>query len=161
MPLVVTLGGCSRRTQQSSSLDWSPTYTTFTVAVLLIHDHMSFQNVLWSLDLCHMTLVPTLSISQPHCMCHSCTMDQQSHTIWFTTTPKGQHQQGYLLMRVQLFMQFFEQVFCYTSMSLFSNHFFVTVRLEVLDQVFKCLGNYSLFRALITQLQRSVLFPDE
>ena len=30
-------------------------------------------------------------------------------------------------MRVQLFMQFFEQVFCYTSMLLFSNYFFVTV----------------------------------
>ena len=30
-------------------------------------------------------------------------------------------------MRVQLFMQFFEQVFCYTSILLFSNHFFVTV----------------------------------
>ena len=28
-------------------------------------------------------------------------------------------------MRVQLFMQFFEQVFCYTSMLLFSSHFFV------------------------------------
>jgi len=26
-------------------------------------------------------------------------------------------------MRVQLFMQFIEQVFCYTSMALFSSHF--------------------------------------
>ena len=56
--------------------------------------------------------------------CHSCTMDQQSHTVQFTTIPKGQHQQDYLLIRVQLFMQFFEQVFCYTSMSLFSSNFF-------------------------------------
>ena len=28
--------------------------------------------------------------------------------------------------RVQLFMQFIEQVFCYTSMTLFSSHFSVT-----------------------------------
>ena len=63
MPLVITLGGYSRKTQWSPLLDWSPTYTTFIVAVLLIHDHMSFQNVPWSLDLCHVTLVPTLSIS--------------------------------------------------------------------------------------------------
>ena len=39
-------------------------------------------------------------------VCHSCAMDQQSHTVWFTTTPKGRRQQGYLLTRVQLFMQF-------------------------------------------------------
>jgi len=29
-------------------------------------------------------------------------------------------------MRVQLFMQFIEQVFCYTSIALFSSYFFVT-----------------------------------
>ena len=39
-------------------------------------------------------------------VCHNCAMDQQSHTVWFTTIPKGQRQQGYLLTRVQLFMQF-------------------------------------------------------
>jgi len=67
VPLVITLDGCSRRTQWSSLLDWTSTYTTFTVAVLLVHNHMFFQNVLvitWS---CHVTLVPILFTSQPHC----------------------------------------------------------------------------------------------
>ena len=50
--LVITLGGCSRRTQWSSLLDWTTTYTTFTVAVLLlVHDHMFLQNVLQPHDL--------------------------------------------------------------------------------------------------------------
>ena len=43
MSLVVILGGCSRRTWWSFLLDWSPIYTTFTVAVLLVHDHMLSQ----------------------------------------------------------------------------------------------------------------------
>ena len=30
----------------TSLLDWTTTYTTFTMAVLLVYDHMSFQNVL-------------------------------------------------------------------------------------------------------------------
>ena len=52
MSLVITLGGCSRRTWWSSSLDWTTTYTTFTVAVLLlVHDHMFLQNVLQPCDL--------------------------------------------------------------------------------------------------------------
>jgi len=49
---VITLGGCSRRTQWSSSLDWTTTYTTFTVAVpLLVYDHIFLQNVLQPRDL--------------------------------------------------------------------------------------------------------------
>ena len=52
MSLVITLGRCSRRTQWSSFLDWTTTYTTFTVAVLLlVHDHMFLQNVLQPCDL--------------------------------------------------------------------------------------------------------------
>ena len=52
MFLVITLGRCSRRTQWGSSLDWTTTYTTFTVAVLLlVHDHMFLQNVLQPRDL--------------------------------------------------------------------------------------------------------------
>ena len=47
MSLVITLGGCSRRTQWGSLLDWTTTYTILTVAVLLlVYGHMFFQNIL-------------------------------------------------------------------------------------------------------------------
>ena len=84
--------------------------------------------------------------------CPSCTMNQQLYTIQFTTIPKEQYQQGYLLIRVQLFIQFFEQIFCYTSMSLFSSHFFVTdnlldklskkkLRVETMEKLFTKIRN--------------------
>ena len=48
----ITQGGCSERTRWSSLLDCSTTYTSSVVAMLLlIHDHMSFQNILQSHDL--------------------------------------------------------------------------------------------------------------
>jgi len=42
MLLVITLDGCSRRTLLSSLLDWTSTYITFTVAILLVHGHITF-----------------------------------------------------------------------------------------------------------------------
>ena len=49
--LVITLGGCSRRTQWSSSLDWTTTYTTVTVAVpllVIINGHLLiFDCLIW------------------------------------------------------------------------------------------------------------------
>ena len=47
MSLVITLDGCSRKTQWGSLLDWTTTYTILIVSVLLlVYDHMFFQNVL-------------------------------------------------------------------------------------------------------------------
>ena len=68
MSLVITLDGCSGRTQWSSSLDWTPTYTTFYSGCTISpqsHVLLECSVITWP---CYMTLVPTLFISQPHCM---------------------------------------------------------------------------------------------
>ena len=115
MSLVITLGGCSRRTQWSSLLDWTPTYTTFYSGCALSPWSYVLPEcsvITWP---CHVTLVPTLFISQPYCMSWGFGLNiQMLGKLFFFW---GSH--NMLLLLSPRFSLFFLQIFLPLCTSLF------------------------------------------